>query len=81
MASASIHESLKALEAVPSKFMYANDYTALACDSLPIVDFSALISDDPHQRSKAIQDLAVACRDWGFFIVRTYSTFFPNQFL
>ncbi|XP_042065597.1 flavonol synthase/flavanone 3-hydroxylase-like [Salvia splendens] len=67
MASAWVHESLKALEAVPSKFNNANDYTALACDSLPSVDFSALISDDPHQRSKAIQDLAAACRDWGFF--------------
>nr|XP_009608422.2 probable 2-oxoglutarate/Fe(II)-dependent dioxygenase [Nicotiana tomentosiformis] len=37
--------------------------------SLPIVDFSLLISGDPHQRAKALHDLSNACRDWGFFMV------------
>ncbi|KAL1564616.1 hypothetical protein AAHA92_06935 [Salvia divinorum] len=81
MASDSIHQplefdrSIKAiadsstLEAVPSKFNIANDYAALTCDSLPLLDFSSLISGDPHQRTKAVQDLATICRDWGFFIL------------
>ena len=58
------------LEAVPSKFNIANDYTALPCDSLPLLDFSSLISGDPHQRTKTVQDLSEACRVWGFFIVK-----------
>ncbi|XP_042061573.1 2-oxoglutarate-dependent dioxygenase 19-like [Salvia splendens] len=57
------------LEAVPSKFNIANDYTALPSDSIPLLDFSSLISADPHQRTKAVQDLAEASRVWGFFIL------------
>ncbi|XP_047946289.1 2-oxoglutarate-dependent dioxygenase 19-like [Salvia hispanica] len=57
------------LEVDPSKFNIANDYTALSCDSLPHLDFSSLISGNPHQRTKSIQDVAEACRVWGFFIL------------
>ncbi|XP_057812535.1 2-oxoglutarate-dependent dioxygenase 19-like [Salvia miltiorrhiza] len=57
------------LKSVPSKFIFSNDRTALTCDSLPTVDFSALVGGDPHQRSKAVHDLATACREWGFFIL------------
>ncbi|KAK8568335.1 hypothetical protein V6N12_006889 [Hibiscus sabdariffa] len=38
-------------------------------ESIPILDFSLLTSTDPHERSKAIQELAKACQDWGFFMV------------
>ncbi|XP_009770092.1 2-oxoglutarate-dependent dioxygenase 19-like [Nicotiana tabacum] len=38
-------------------------------DSIPIVDFSLLSSEDPDQHSKAIQELGRACEDWGFFMV------------
>lgn len=36
---------------------------------IPTIDFSALTSTDPAQRSKAIHDLSKACQDWGFFLV------------
>ncbi|KAH6833257.1 hypothetical protein C2S53_018091 [Perilla frutescens var. hirtella] len=57
------------LKAVPSKFNFSNEPTAFTSESLPIIDFSALITSDPHQRSKALHDLTGACRDWGFFIL------------
>ncbi|XP_047951563.1 2-oxoglutarate-dependent dioxygenase 19-like [Salvia hispanica] len=60
---------LSSSSSVPSKFNFTNDRTAFTPDSLPIIDFSALVTGDPHQRSKAVHDLATACRDWGFFIL------------
>ncbi|XP_047951561.1 2-oxoglutarate-dependent dioxygenase 19-like [Salvia hispanica] len=57
------------LKAIPSKFNFPNDRTAFTTDSIPIIDFSALVGGDPHQRSKAVHDLATACRDWSFFIL------------
>ncbi|GAA0163386.1 hypothetical protein Leryth_003817 [Lithospermum erythrorhizon] len=38
-------------------------------DSVPIIDFSLLTSNDPDQRSKVIQELSRACQDWGFFML------------
>ncbi|XP_052206113.1 2-oxoglutarate-dependent dioxygenase 19-like [Diospyros lotus] len=38
-------------------------------DALPVIDFSLLTSADSEKRSKAIQDLANACQEWGFFLV------------
>ncbi|XP_042061572.1 2-oxoglutarate-dependent dioxygenase 19-like [Salvia splendens] len=61
--------SSSSLKSVPSKFNFTNERTAFTSDSLPIIDFSALVAGDPHQRSKAVHDLATACRDWGFFIL------------
>ncbi|GAB2225253.1 hypothetical protein Droror1_Dr00006044 [Drosera rotundifolia] len=40
-----------------------------AHDTIPVIDFSLLVSDDPDQRSKTIQDLHKACQEWGFFMV------------
>ncbi|KAL6494583.1 hypothetical protein OROGR_031383 [Orobanche gracilis] len=58
------------LKAVPSKFNYTNQPTGLISDSLPVVDFSALTAAaDPDQRSRAVQGLAKACQEWGFFIL------------
>ncbi|KAL4302970.1 hypothetical protein GQ457_10G019690 [Hibiscus cannabinus] len=41
-------------------------------ESIPVLDFSLLTSTDPHERSKAILELAKACQDWGFFIVTNH---------
>lgn len=38
---------------------------------IPIIDFSQLTSGNAEQRSKVIEDLGNACREWGFFMVRT----------
>ncbi|KAL0320467.1 UNVERIFIED_CONTAM: 2-oxoglutarate-dependent dioxygenase 19 [Sesamum radiatum] len=57
------------LKAVPSKFNFINEPTALTSDSLPVIDFSALTADDPHRRSEAIHQLSKACQEWGFFIL------------
>ncbi|KAL6517619.1 hypothetical protein OROMI_033320 [Orobanche minor] len=58
------------LKAVPSKFNYTNQPTGLISDSLPVVDFSTLTAAaDSDQRSRALQGLAKACQEWGFFIL------------
>ncbi|PHT98629.1 hypothetical protein BC332_32420 [Capsicum chinense] len=68
------------LKAVPSNYYVDNhhNYSLPAAiidtndddDSLiPIIDFSLLSSEDPHQHSKAIQDLGRACQHWGFFML------------
>ncbi|GMP80384.1 hypothetical protein CsSME_00035501 [Camellia sinensis var. sinensis] len=60
--------------AIPSKFIIASssqeDDTILSQEeAIPTIDFSLLTSGDPVQRSKVIQDIGNACRDWGFFMV------------
>ncbi|XP_011071218.1 protein DMR6-LIKE OXYGENASE 1-like [Sesamum indicum] len=57
------------LKAVPSKFNFINESTALPCDSLPVIDFSAITAEDPDRRSQAINDLSNACQEWGLFIL------------
>ncbi|XAR48532.1 Flavanone 3-dioxygenase [Bertholletia excelsa] len=41
--------------------------------TIPIVDFSLLTCGKPDERSKVIQDLRHACREWGFFMVVNHS--------
>ena len=36
---------------------------------VPTVDFSLITTGTPDQRSKVIQLLGHACREWGFFVV------------
>ncbi|KAI8002605.1 Protein DMR6-LIKE OXYGENASE 2 [Camellia lanceoleosa] len=59
--------------AIPSKFIASSsqeDDTVLSQEeAIPTIDFSLLTSGDPDQRSKVIQDIGNACRDWGFFMV------------
>ncbi|KAF5942632.1 hypothetical protein HYC85_020274 [Camellia sinensis] len=60
--------------AIPSKFIIASssqeDDTVLSQEeAIPTIDFSLLTSGDPVQRSKVIQDIGNACRDWGIFMV------------
>ncbi|KAH6757988.1 hypothetical protein C2S52_023133 [Perilla frutescens var. hirtella] len=57
------------LKVVPSKFNFSNEPTAFTTASLPIVDFSTLITGSGDQRSKALHDLIRACQEWGFFIL------------
>ncbi|XP_015932903.1 2-oxoglutarate-dependent dioxygenase 19 [Arachis duranensis] len=68
------------LERIPSKYMYLKnksdeDSSVILCDeeaqniTIPTIDFSHLISSNPTQRSKEIQQLGRACTDWGFFML------------
>ncbi|GJY04833.1 DMR6-like oxygenase 2-like protein [Tanacetum coccineum] len=61
------------LNSIPSNYTYfANSNEPPASDledSVPVIDFSLLTSNDPDQRSKVIKDLDHACKDWGFFQV------------
>ncbi|XP_073150776.1 2-oxoglutarate-dependent dioxygenase 19-like [Henckelia pumila] len=78
MASSSIKklsESLNLTSNIPSNYVhyyFENPTETTAADdlqdSIPIIDISLLTSDDPDQRSKAIQDLDKACQEWGFFM-------------
>ncbi|KAL0335071.1 UNVERIFIED_CONTAM: 2-oxoglutarate-dependent dioxygenase 19 [Sesamum radiatum] len=45
------------LNSVPSQFAYANDSRGSHSDSIPIVDFSLLVSGTPDQRAKVLRDL------------------------
>ncbi|KAE8729604.1 putative 2-oxoglutarate and Fe(II)-dependent oxygenase superfamily protein [Hibiscus syriacus] len=38
-------------------------------ESIPTIDFSLLTSSNIDERSKTIQELGKACKDWGFFMV------------
>ncbi|XP_059648007.1 2-oxoglutarate-dependent dioxygenase 19-like [Cornus florida] len=63
-----------ALTSIPSNYAYStmNPNESAGSDSeesIPVIDFSLLTSDDPDQRSKIVQDLGKACREWGFFMV------------
>ncbi|KAK4438131.1 putative 2-oxoglutarate-dependent dioxygenase SLC1 [Sesamum alatum] len=57
------------LSSVPSHFAIDNDSRASHCDSIPIIDFSLLVSDNPDHRAKGLRDLDNACREWGFFVL------------
>ncbi|XP_073121398.1 2-oxoglutarate-dependent dioxygenase 19-like [Henckelia pumila] len=57
------------LKSIPSQFTFINDSKGSESDSLPVVDFSMLVSEDADQRSKALLDLHKACGEWGFFVL------------
>ncbi|PWA89464.1 oxoglutarate/iron-dependent dioxygenase [Artemisia annua] len=61
------------LNSVPSIYNYStNSNEPLASDpqeSIPTIDFSLLNSTDVDLRSKEIQELDKACKEWGFFQV------------
>ncbi|XP_060169265.1 2-oxoglutarate-dependent dioxygenase 19-like isoform X2 [Lycium barbarum] len=74
MKSVKVVAELPNLKAVPSNYSVDHHHNSSPAidsidDSLPVVDFSLLSSEDPHQHSKAIQDLGRACEQWGFFMV------------
>lgn len=47
---------------------------------IPVIDFSLLLSHDPHLHAKAVQHLAKACEEWGFFMV-VYTPFPKASFI
>ncbi|KAK1417595.1 hypothetical protein QVD17_26725 [Tagetes erecta] len=58
---------------IPSIYTYSlnsNEPPALDLqDAIPTIDFTSLTSADPGLRSRAIRELDIACKDWGFFRV------------
>lgn len=62
------------LKSVPPNYVIAKSSGDCICseaETIPTIDFSLLTSGTPDQRSKAIQDIGNACREWGFFMVIT----------
>ncbi|XP_054776939.1 2-oxoglutarate-dependent dioxygenase 19-like [Prosopis cineraria] len=63
------------LTSLPPSFACKNLHKIPVLDSsseyntLPVVDFSLLVSGNSEQRDKAIQDLGQACEEWGFFFL------------
>ncbi|KAL5718379.1 hypothetical protein ACHQM5_011286 [Ranunculus cassubicifolius] len=61
------------LTTIPANFSYfSNDNGSVdevVQEDIPAIDFSLLTSASPDERSKAIQELAKACQDWGAFTV------------
>ncbi|XP_051146644.1 2-oxoglutarate-dependent dioxygenase 19-like [Andrographis paniculata] len=61
------------LSSIPSSYIHEFDPTDIAAAdpdlSIPTVDLSLLASDDPDQKSNAVQELDRACQEWGFFMV------------
>ncbi|XP_038886412.1 protein DMR6-LIKE OXYGENASE 2-like [Benincasa hispida] len=63
------------LASIPSSYIFSgspDDKTApiaMDNDSIPTIDFVLLTSGTPDQRSKVVDELGKACRDWGFFMV------------
>ncbi|KAI3774605.1 hypothetical protein L1987_49164 [Smallanthus sonchifolius] len=59
------------LNHIPSIYTYSVNSTEPPAsdiqDEIPTIDFSLLTSADPDLRSKMIQELDMACKDWGFF--------------
>ncbi|KAF7837349.1 flavanone 3-dioxygenase 2-like [Senna tora] len=66
-------ESAK-ISAIPSTYISLKEpHHAEVADELsaqiPVIDLSLLLSDDPQLHAQAVQDLARACEEWGFFMV------------
>jgi hypothetical protein len=59
------------LTSVPPNYVFdnSNEYISSEAEMIPTIDVSLLTSGTPDQRSKVIQDIGNACRDWGFFQV------------
>ncbi|KAK7321241.1 hypothetical protein VNO77_31685 [Canavalia gladiata] len=60
------------LKSVPSNYIFLKnpeDSLLHETENIPIIDYSQLTSSNPNQRSKAIQQLGDACRQWGFFML------------
>nr|BAO27779.1 F3H2 protein [Reaumuria trigyna] len=68
-------KELANLKSIPSSYVHPTMTNCEASDSrpddgsIPIIDFSLLVSDDPDERSRMIEELGKACRNWGFFMV------------
>ncbi|CBI19215.3 unnamed protein product, partial [Vitis vinifera] len=60
-------EKIKSLPTTP----FSDPHNSMA--QVPTVDFSLLTVGTPNQRSKVIQLLGHACREWGFFVVTNHN--------
>ncbi|KAI9090124.1 hypothetical protein K1719_028820 [Acacia pycnantha] len=62
------------LSPIPSSYFFvveARDNVAdYLSSSIPIIDFSLLISDHPQFHADAISLLSKACAEWGFLMVK-----------
>ncbi|OMP12634.1 putative Leucoanthocyanidin dioxygenase, partial [Corchorus olitorius] len=45
----------------------SNDTILGVDDAIPIIDYSKLTSNDPHQSSQAVEFLGKICLEYGFF--------------
>lgn len=62
---------------IPSHYAYfknPEDSNALPGDTIPVIDYSLLISEDLDLQTKCVGELGKACRDWGFFIVWLFAS-------
>uniref|UniRef100_A0A6N2NJK9 Fe2OG dioxygenase domain-containing protein n=2 Tax=Salix viminalis TaxID=40686 RepID=A0A6N2NJK9_SALVM len=61
------------LTSIPATHAFTPDLhgqvTSVPEGSIPVIDYSLLISGTPGQRSKIVHELGRACQDWGFFMV------------
>ncbi|KAG5226628.1 hypothetical protein OIU78_025802 [Salix suchowensis] len=61
------------LTSIPATHTFTPDLhgqvTSVPEGSIPVIDYSLLISGTPGQRSEIVHDLGRACQDWGFFMV------------
>ncbi|KAB5516028.1 hypothetical protein DKX38_026676 [Salix brachista] len=61
------------LTSIPATHTFTPDLhgqvTSVPEGSIPVIDYSLLISGTPGQRSEIVHELGRACQDWGFFMV------------
>jgi len=60
------------VRSVPSNYISLKspeDSILYETENIPTIDFSRLTSSNAFERSKEIQQLGDACRNWGFFMV------------
>lgn len=57
---------------------HLHDYSL---DEIPTIDYSLLFSKDHNERAKSLEHLGNACKDFGFFYVRTSNAHtYPHAF-
>lgn len=61
------------LNSIPPEYVFPSNLNDLEVEEVPTVDFSQLTAGTPDERSKAIQVIGKACREWGFFMVINHS--------
>ena len=65
------------LTSIPPEYVFPSNLNDLeAEEQVPTVDFSQLTSGTPDEKSKAIQAIGKACREWGFFMVTSFRFFY-----
>lgn len=70
-------ETAGCLKSIPSKYVVptnSHDFGVLLEpeEVIPSIDLSLLTSGSPDQRSRVVQQIGYACREWGFFMVTNH---------